>query len=254
MKKLLLLIFILTQMSFVYAGNPKGIPEDDMETKDSLTLETVTDLTLATRNIWRGISFGQSPSFQGLLEFQYGKFCAGSFGTVTTNGSKVGYGNSVEIFANYGLSENLLIGVKDYYFFNPHDSLDNYFEYGSNTQHYLEAQVTYLWKESVEIMAGYSFYNSSADRTNGVYIETTVFIQDNISVFAGFLTGDSQLNFMDKRGVTNIGVSVDSHVMLTRYSNSLLTTSLIISPNHINITEVPGVGTSPIYLVASLTF
>jgi len=251
MKNILLITFALLTVTFSFAR----IQEDSLNVSDTLKvkLETTSSLAFATRNVWRGISFGDSPSLQGLMNFNYCKLNIGAFGVVTSNGTRVGYGNTLEMYASYDILDNLSLTIDDYYFFNSHDSLDNYFEYGSGTQHYIEAQARYLWKESVEILIGYNIYSSSIDNTDGVYIQTTVFINDNISVFTGFLTGSSYLNFMDKRGVTNVGITTIKKLSLKEFS-SVLSTSLILSPNHINIADVPGVGTSPVYFVASLTF
>lgn len=250
MKTIFLLLSYLT-LSFV---SHAGIPEDSLDSTETKKVEAYSELTLATRNIWRGISFGQSPSFQGLLNFNYGRVNVGAFGVVTTNGSKEGYGNTLELYASFDVAPNLVFTVDDYYFFNSHDSLDAYFEYSSNTQHFFEAQLNYLWKESVGLMFGYNFYSGSYDNTSGLYIESTFFLSDNVSAFIGFITGPSYLNFMEKRGITNIGISADKEIKLSKDYSATLTTSLILSPNHQNIAAVPGVGTSPIYFVAALTF
>ena len=242
MKKLLLSICIL-----VFAISSYG---QDQAVPDSSNLSFNVDLGVSSRNIWRGLDYGSSPSIWGDLYGSFKKFSIGAMGTSTLNGSKSGYGNWMELYASYTF-KNLTFVVDDYFFFNSEDSLNNYFDYTpQNTQHLVEARIEYE-NDYLDAMVGYVIYSNNTDNTNGVYLEATYKPNKKLSFTAGYLTASQWLSFYDKGGITTLGIN--GHRNLNVFKQKLpLTASLILNPNYQNAS--PAVGNNPIYFVLKTDF
>jgi hypothetical protein len=216
-------------------------------------LSVNTEVTIATRNIWRGLDYGSSPSIQGTLSVAQKYFEIGAYGTTTLNGSKEGYGTWLELFATVKVNQ-FSFTLDDYFFFNAGDSLNNYFEWNHNsTQHFLEARLK--WDtEKLDFTAGYAFFKNQADKTNGVYLEAEYFPFKNLSFIVGGLTSGSYLSFYNRGGITTIGASGRRTLKITDTFSCQLKASLIFNPNYKESVEPPGVGTNPVYFIAYLTF
>jgi hypothetical protein len=244
-KFILIFTFFLSAYSCAFAAAP-----DSLKNQSPI----ITEITLSSRMIWRGIDFASSPSLQGLFAYRNKGFEAGTFGCVTFNGNKVGYGNTLEAYASF-TKGNLTFVVDDYFFFNDRDSLNNYFEWqGKKTQHYIEGRIKYAVNEMFSLTGAYVVHHSSFDNTNGLYFEAEYSPTKYFSILAGGLTGASGLNFQQSGGVTNIGITGKRNIEVTQDFSMLAKVSVIISPNYKSIVDLPGVGKNPIYFVLSLTF
>ena len=242
MKKLLLSICILVFANISYGQN-QSVP-------DSSNQGFNVDLGVASRNIWRGLDYGSSPSIWGDLYGSFKNFSIGAMGTSTLSGSKSGYGNWMELYASYTF-KNLTFVVDDYFFFNSEDSLNNYFDYTpQNTQHLVEARIEYE-NDYLDVMVGYVVYSNNADNTNGVYLEATYKPNKTLSFTAGYLTASQWLSFYDKGGLINLGIN--GHRNISVFKRKLpLTASLILNPNYQNAS--PEVGNNPVYFVLKTDF
>ena len=98
------------------------------ETSKSSDLSINVEQGVSTRNVWRGLDYGSSPSVWGDLYGSFKGFSLGAMGTTTLNGSKAQYGTWLELYASYTF-KNVSLVIDDYFFFNPQDQDNNYFDY-----------------------------------------------------------------------------------------------------------------------------
>jgi hypothetical protein len=216
------------------------------------TVNLNLEVSLASRNIWRGLDYGSSPSIQGTFSLMHENFEIGTYGTTTLNGSKQGFGTWVELFATYKYRQ-LSLTIDDYFFFNAADSMNNYLEWDrTNTQHFIESRLKFD-SDKFDFMAGYAFYKNKADHTTGIYMEAEYSPFKNLSFIAGGVTGANWLSFYDAGGVTTLGVAGKKPIQLSEKFSMLLKTSLIFNPSYDKSVNAPGVGTNPVYVVIMLT-
>jgi hypothetical protein len=229
-----------------------ALPLFAQQSDSSKVLQLNTEITLATRNIWRGLDYGSSPSIQGTLALTHANFEVGTYGTTTLNGNKAGYGTWVELYATLKYKQFSLT-IDDYFFFNAEDSLNNYFEWKDDrTQHFIESRVKFD-SDKLDLMAGYVLYKNSQDPTNGIYFEAEYSPFVNFSIIAGGLTSSNWLSFYDKGGITTLGVSGKRPIRISETFSLFLKTSLIFNPSYDRSVEAPGIGTNPVYVVVYLT-
>lgn len=242
MNKLLIGICLLACAGFSYG--------QEEAPSDSSDLSVNIDLGIATRNVWRGLDYGASPSIWGDFYGTFRNISLGAMGTTTINGAKDQYGTWLELYASYEF-KNLTFVIDDYFFFNAEDQDNNYFDYGSeNTQHLVEARVEYE-NDKLEMLTGYVVYSNSEDDTNGVYLEATYRIIEELSFTAGFLTNSQWLSFYDAGGITTLGIN--GHRKVKVFGQDVpLRASLIFNPNYENAS--PLVGNNPVYFVLSTQF
>jgi hypothetical protein len=211
-----------------------------------------TEITLATRNIWRGLDYGSSPSIQGTLSLNHDKYEFGAYGTTTLNGTREGYGTWLELFATFK-HKQFSFTIDDYFFFNSADSLNNYFEWGNNTtQHFIETRVKWS-SDKFGLMAGYAVYKNQSDKTRGLYLEAEYSPTDYLSFVVAGLTSSSYLSFYDDGGITTVGVSGKRTIPVSDNFEMLLKASLLFNPSYNKSVNAPGVGTNPVYFVVYLT-
>jgi hypothetical protein len=222
----------------------------DAVTSDSTDFSVDIDLGVSSRNIWRGLDYGSSPSIWGNMYGSFKNFSVGAMGTTTLNGSKAQYGTWLELYASYEF-KNLTLVIDDYFFFNAADSANNYFDYRQeNTQHLVEARLEYE-NDFLKAMLGYVVYSNAADNTKGAYFEATYKASEKLSFTVGYLTASQWLSFYDRGGITTLGIN--GHRKLNVLKQKLpLITSLIFNPNYENASEL--VGNNPVYFVLKTEF
>ena len=227
--------------------------------QDSLKNTVNTTFTLASKNVWRGVNYGDNaPSLQGNLSYNIKNAIEiGAFGTVTTNGTKKGYGNWLELYTTFKIDKWSLT-LDDYYFFS-YDSLNDYFDYSENTtQHLVEARLKYT-SDKFTIYGSYNVF-ANRDAEKALYFEAEYFLRKDLSLIVGYLTGASWLNFHDKGGVTVAGISGSRDIVITDKFKIPVKTSLLFNPNYENIAKdsngnvLKGLGTNPVNFVIALTF
>ncbi len=227
--------------------------------QDSLKNTINTTFILASKNVWRGVNYGDNaPSLQGNLSYNIKNAIEiGAFGTVTTNGTKSGYGNWMELYTTFKI-DNWSLTFDDYYFFS-YDSLNDYFDYSeATTQHFVEARIKYATSR-FSILGSYNLY-ANKDAEKAFYFEAEYFLRKDLSVIVGYLTGASWLNFHDKGGMTVAGISGSRDIVITDKFKIPVKTSLLFNPNYKNIAQdangnvLKGLGTNPVNFVIALTF
>lgn len=223
--------------------------EDTTKKETSLN----TDVSISTRNVWRGVNYGNSPSVQGNLSYAKNIFEVGTCGTMTMNGNKTGFGNWLELYSTIKY-KNFSITVDDYFFFNAVDSSNNYLDWNQKkTQHIVEGRLKYDSKK-FDAFVSYVLYSNKYDSTKAIYFEGEYEICKNFSAFVSFVTGQSSLNFYDKGGVTGIGLIGKRQIKINNNFSIPLKTTLGVNPNYKNISKYPDLGYNPVYFVISAMF
>jgi len=219
-----------------------------------------TELTLASRNVFRGVSYGESPSIMMKGAWLPCKWAeVGVYGNMTMNGVKEGYGNQINYYITIkpfvnakNELKNISITSDDYFYFNADDNLNNYFAWSENkTNHFLEARLKY--DSRLDFTVAYTYHANKNANVDGIYFEAGYDLSETFNVFAGYLTDQNDMMFQNKGGWTNIGGTVTKPLHVGSYS-PVLKVSLIASPMYETHQDYPGVGKNPISLVAALTF
>jgi hypothetical protein len=212
------------------------------QTDSTKTVKLNTSLTLATKNIWRGVNYGNNaPMIQGSLGVVLkDAFEIGACGTATLNGDKRGFGNWMELYTQYQWRRWTVV-LDDYYFFS-YDSLNDYLNWNNKTtQHLLEARLKFEVPKKISVMAGYNIYaNQSAKKA--LYVEAEYFLFQNFSILFGAVTGASWLNYYDAGGITTVGVSGNREIPISKKLSLPLKAQLIVNPNYKNIAVWDGSG------------
>lgn len=243
MKKLL----IICMMAFSFG-------EYSFAQDSTRTSKFDTELTIASRNVSRGVSWGNSPSIQMMGNYKpCNYFEAGTYGQVTLNGIGEGYGNQLNLYATFKY-KRVSLTVDDYFYFNENDNDNDYFEYGSDkTQHFIETRAKYDG-ERFDVIAAYTVYqNSNLSTGDAVYMEANYELNKDFALFAGYVTDASDQMAYTDAGMTSVGTTWTKKFKIKDYSPTLKT-SLVFCPNHENVAEMAGVGGNPVYLVAAITF
>src|SRR5687767_7995782 len=92
MKKLLALTFVIGFSLSLWAQADSGadsaiVKVDSIKKKDP-KFKLEYSVTLASRNIWRGLDYGSSPNLSGDFRLAHKYFGVGVVGTMTLNGSR----------------------------------------------------------------------------------------------------------------------------------------------------------------------
>lgn len=125
-QKLILFIFFnLIVCSNVFSAKKKEIP-------------FYLNLELSTKYMWRGIEYGNAPTFFPLIGYQYKGFNAFAMGAYATNGSH----QEVDLGVSYSY-KGYTVGLSDYYFPSAVGEKDCYFNFNKKTTgHSIEAYFT----------------------------------------------------------------------------------------------------------------
>ncbi len=281
MKKILTLIMLFTMcgMGVINAQDSLIItkPQDSVmvpvPVKDTTTANVDTTstslfapenfdvkMTLATKNVWRGTAWGESPSFMPELAWRVCKYAElGLAGTTTLNGTRIGYGNQFNMsvtlkpFVNAKSEiKNVIFSTTDYYYFSETERDNGYFAWSTEkTNHFVEGQVKY--DSNFDLSVNFTYLANKAANVDGIYFEAGYDVNKSVNIFAGYVTGPNDLMFVNKGGWTNIGATVSKPIKMAGCATNLKV-SVIANPNYENVTDVPGVGNGPVYLVGSLVF
>jgi len=201
-----------------------------------------TDITIATKNVWRGVNYGNNtPMVQGTLALNFKNAVeVGACGTATINGDRKGYGNWMELYTTYTI-DRFSLTIDDYYFFS-YDSLNDYFNYSKNTtQHLVEARLKYNIEKKFSVFASYNIY-ANVNAQKAWYFEAEYFVRPDLSLLFGAVTGASWLNYYDAGGITTIGVAGSRDIEVTKTFKIPVKASLIFNPNYRNIAKWDGSG------------
>jgi hypothetical protein len=238
MKKLILICTFVLSTVILYAQD---------------TTKVNTSFTISSKNFWRGAVYGDNtPSVQGTLAVARGNFEIGAYGTSPLNGTSVGYGIWMEVYASYNIGR-FNITVDDYFFFNEFDQDNDYFNWNHNsTQHLVEGRLKYA-VEKFSLTGSYVVYAAEWSK-NSLYFEGEYFLIPELSVLAGYVAGESYLNFYDDSGITHVGIAGNRKIKVTNTFEVPVKAALYASPNYEDIAELPGLRRNPINFVLTLSF
>lgn len=252
-----LLIFGLFNSLMISASNTDQ-SSVSLNAVDSANVDTTKASSLSfngyvfSRYVWRGVNFGASPSIQGQLAYSTSGFTIGCFIAKSLNGNSAGFSNTSNIFLSYQY-KGVSLTVDDYFFYDE-DNLGRYFDWSDTTLHFIEARLRYDGSRCYGF-AGYNFHGADGINKDAVYLEVGYKFPDRgISLFAGYLTDKSDLNFSTKAGFTNIGVTKEKNLKFNNKFSLPLTCSVIFNPNYENIVDLPRVTRSFITMVIGTSF
>jgi len=218
-----LLKFLLTVTSLIIIICSSSFPQ--------ATVSVGADIY--SRYNWRGLDFGDSPSFQPTLSFSAGGFTIGAWGAYNFfSGTNPAYSEN-DLFASYSiatpLSGSFSILYTDYYY--PSSGL-SFFKYDISGSHVLEAGLGYSGPESFPIqLTGY--YNFKNDPDKSVYIQVGYPAnvgEVSLSFFAGFTTASSSWYATTNAGLINLGIAATKNVIITDNFSLPVHVSYIMNP------------------------
>jgi len=254
-KTLLTLCLFGSMLASAANGEPEtpSTPVADSTAIDTTQVSTFTfDGYLFSRYVWRGVNFGASPSIQGQLAYTASGLTVGCFVAKSLNGNAVGFSNTSNLFVSYKY-KGVSLTVDDYFFYDE-DNLDRYLDWSDTTLHFIEARLRYDGEHCYGF-AGYNVYGADGINKDAFYIEAGYkFPKHGLSLFAGYLTDKSDLNFSTQAGFTNIGVTKEKKLQFNDKFSLPLTCSVIVNPNYENIVDLPRVTRSFITMVIGTSF
>jgi len=178
----------------------------------------------ASRYVWRGLEFSDSPAIQPYAEFTSGNFTLGAWASYETGGQVVG--QEFDLYASYAIGV-VSIGFTDYSF--PIDGFtDGYFQMKN---HVGEATISFdgVEKFPLILMLGVNVYNDAA---NSIYTELHYPFkigETSLSAFVG--AGNETYTTDGKFAVTNFGLSSSKDVKITDSFNLGISASAIFNPD-----------------------
>jgi len=210
MKKYMLLLITIFTLSNINA----------QETKASFDI----GVDFASRYVWRGMEFSDSPVVQPYAEFNSGNFTLGIWASYETGGQVVG--QEFDFYASYSIGA-VSIGFTDYAF--PIDGMsDGYFQMKN---HIGEATISFdgVEKFPLTLMVGLNVYN---DDENSVYTEIGypfTIGETELSAFVG--AGNEIYSFDGDYVLTNFGLSASKDIKITDSFSLGVSASAIFNPD-----------------------
>jgi hypothetical protein len=206
------IITLLTLCLTVYMGNAQEKASFDI------------GVDFASRYVWRGLEFSDSPAIQPYVEFISGNLTLGAWASYETGGQVVG--QELDLYASYEIG-NFAIGFTDYAF--PVDIVsDGYFEIKN---HIGEALLSFNGSEGlpISLMVGVNVYN---DDKNSIYAELGVPFKIGATEVSAFLGAGNEIYTTDGDfTVTNFGLSASKELKVTDKLSLGLTASTIFNPD-----------------------
>ncbi len=186
-----------------------------------------------SRYVWRGMDFGNSPSFQPAITFTTGGFSIGAWGAYSFAGTKSVYSEN-DLLASYSVetgSGTFSVYYTDYYFPSAGLKFSNYKDNG-NGAHTLEAGLGYTGPESFPIsLSGYLNFHNDPDKSSYFEIGYPFTINNvSISLFAGASGGKSAAYGTSNFSVINAGLTFTKEIPITQKFNLPVHVSYIINP------------------------
>lgn len=178
----------------------------------------------ASRYIWRGLEFSDSPAIQPYAEYSLGNFALGAWASYETGGQVVG--QEFDLYASYAFGA-VTLGFIDYSF--PVDgSSDGYF---LMKNHIGEATLSFGGVDSFPLsaMIGVNVYNDDA---NSIYTEIGYpFTIGEIGLSAFIGAGNEIYSSKGDFALTNFGISSSKSVKITDSFSLGIKASAIFSPD-----------------------
>jgi uncharacterized protein (TIGR02001 family) len=178
----------------------------------------------ASRYVWRGLEFSDSPAIQPYAEYTSGNFTLGAWASYETGGQVVG--QEFDFYAGYSLGA-VSLGFTDYAF--PVDGLsDGYFQIKN---HVGEATISFdgVEKFPLSILLGVNIYN---DDQNSIYTEIGYPFTIGETELSAFVGAGNEIYSVDGEfAVTNFGLSASKEIKITDSFNLGVSASAIFNPD-----------------------
>lgn len=178
----------------------------------------------ASRYVWRGLEFSDSPAIQPYAEFTSGNFTLGAWASYETGGQVVG--QEFDFYAGYSFGA-VSLGFTDYAF--PVDGIsDGYFQMKN---HVGEAIISFdgVEKFPLSIMLGVNVYNDDA---NSVYTEIGYPFTIGETELSAFVGAGNEIYSVDGEfTVTNFGISAAKDIKMTDSFSLGVSASAIFNPD-----------------------
>ncbi len=194
-----------------------------------------------SRYIWRGVDYGNAPSFQPAITYSAGGFSVGTWAAYSIGTSKIDtLTGSVSVFAEHDLwasyalttaSGTFSLLYTDYFY--PSSGL-KYFNFNSTTgSHVLEIGGSYAGIESfpITIAAYYNFYN---DVDNSVYIQASypfTIEAGTLTLFAAGTPAKSAWYVTTDAAIINAGITLSKSIKITDSFSLPVNASYILNPH-----------------------
>jgi hypothetical protein len=212
LKKTILLFIAVVSLSTINA--------QEKESKSSFDI----GLDYASRYVWRGLEFSDSPALQPFAEYSSGNFTMGLWASYETGGQVVG--QEFDFYASYAIGA-VSLGFTDYAF--PVDgSSDGYF---MMKNHIGEATLSFDGVESfpLTLMVGANIYN---DDENSIYTELGIPFSIGGMEMGAFVGGGNEIYSTDGDfALTNIGFSASKDIKITDAYSLGVAASAIFNPD-----------------------
>jgi hypothetical protein len=193
-----------------------------------------TEVDIYSRYNWRGLDFGNSPSFQPTLSLNVGSFSIGAWGAYSFySGGSATYSEN-DLFATYNIATASIGSFSVIYtdYFYPSSGLD-FFNYDINGSHVLEAGLSYSGPNGFPIqLSGY--YNFKNDPGKSAYIQLgypATAGEVSLSFFAGFTPSSSAWYGTSKAEFINLGIAATKNILITEKFSLPLHVTYILNPN-----------------------
>lgn len=206
-----------------------------------LTAQMKIGADIYSRYIWRGVDYGNAPSFQPAISYTAGGFSIGTWGAYSigshsvdlTTGSASVFAEH-DIWANYGVDVGggtLTFTFTDYFYPSAGLRLFNYNDAGGS--HVLEIGAGYFGGDAFPFSLS-TYYNFFNDIDRSVYLHISYpFTLENgtIALFAAGTPGRSAWYAATGAAVINAGLTYATPVPITERFSLPINASYIINPH-----------------------
>lgn len=165
--------------------------------------------------VWRGLKFGDGAAVQPDIEFSYGGFAVGAWGSYGLSADYVAPAPEADLYVGYGFENGLYVGLTDYYFGG---------DYMDSDYHYDEVNLGYE-VGSFSFTAG-MFFDDNME--NDTYVEVA-YDFGLASVFLG--AGNESYTMDGDFAICNLGLSAAKDIVVTDTFTLPLFGSVILNPD-----------------------
>lgn len=198
---------------------------------DSSKIQLKANADIASRYIWRGSDYFNSPAIQPNLELVYkNKIGIGAWGSVSFANQPI-QENDLYIFANF---KSFSIFFYDYFYIN--QNTDNqYFNYNhKNTGHTLSTDISYTISDNIPltILASYNFWGN--DTLHSGYLELSYTLKkQSVRFFCGATHRKGW--YGNSMGIVNAGIQFLKTIKISEHFELPIDFQCIINPQKENL-------------------
>lgn len=196
---------------------------------DKIQLKANADI--ASRYIWRGSDYFNSPAIQPDLELVYkNKIGIGAWGSISFANQPI-QENDLFIFANI---KSFSVYLYDYFYINQNTD-NHYFNYNpKNTGHTLSTDISYTISDHIPltILASYNFLGN--DTLHSSYLELSyAFKKQPVRIFCGATNRSGW--YGNSMGIVNTGFQYTKKIKISEHFELPIDFQCIINPQKENL-------------------